>query len=394
VLAILAAALLPATADARWQTTWLISKDRNGGIPNGPSSHGVISGDKRYARLIASQSEASDLVGGDRNGHSDIFAIRRAGSFSNDGEPWRPGKTQLVSRGRGGKPANGPSFAPSVDGNFYVPPKCIAFLSAASNLVKNDRNGKVDAFLVRRGELRRVSYVNGHQAHHDVTHVAVSGDCTRTAFVMDGRLFVRKAGRTMNIKAKPNAADPSFGVGEHNRLVFGAKGGVYLLEEMSRHPRKVASGRNPGFNDVKRNVVAYEAKRGEHWQIAYRDLGHDERVVSRYDGELGNDDSLKPVIANSGYYIGFETHASNLGTRADRHRKDQNGTHDTYLYTGVRNLTLVESVDPNQYGVPLPGGGKNPSISFYSNYFMFDSPAPLGRERGEHQVFMRYLGGK
>jgi hypothetical protein len=100
------------------------------------------------------------------------------------------------------------------------------------------------------------------------------------------------------------------------------------------------------------------------------------------------------VVANSGYYIGFESHASNLGTRADRRRKDVNGTHDTYLYTGVRNLTLVESVDPNQYGVPLPGGGRNPSISFYSNYFMFDSPAPLGSDAGEHQVFMRYLGGK
>ena len=42
--------------------------------------------------------------------------------------------------------------------------------------------------------------------------------------------------------------------------------------------------------------------------------------------------------------------------------------------------------------VPLEGGGFNPSMSFYANYILFDSPAPLGSTSGAHQVWMRYLG--
>jgi hypothetical protein len=32
-------------------------------------------------------------------------------------------------------------------------------------------------------------------------------------------------------------------------------------------------------------------------------------------------------------------------------------------------------------------------MSFYANYFLFDSPAPLGSRYGSAQVWMRYLGG-
>src|SRR5438067_8406363 len=89
--AVLATAIASASSPAstvhaaRYQATWLISRDRHGGTPNGPSTHPVISGDKRYARIIAFQSEASDLVGSDDNGVSDVFAVRRTGHFGNDG---------------------------------------------------------------------------------------------------------------------------------------------------------------------------------------------------------------------------------------------------------------------------------------------------------------------
>ena len=53
-------------------------------------------------------------------------------------------------------------------------------------------------------------------------------------------------------------------------------------------------------------------------------------------------------------------------------------------------ITLVQSVF--EKAVPLVGGGYNPSMSFYANYILFDSPAPLGAAGGDHQVFMRYLG--
>jgi hypothetical protein len=71
---------------------------------------------------------------------------------------------------------------------------------------------------------------------------------------------------------------------------------------------------------------------------------------------------------------------------------DDNGKTDVYLYTDVRKLTLLQSV--REKAVPVPGGGRNPGMSFYNNYMTFDSPAPLGSAEGPSQVFMRYLGGE
>src|ERR687886_2943272 len=81
------------------QTTEPISRALDGGTPNGPSTNAAISGDRRYARLIAFESDASDLVPGDSNGVKDVFVVTRGGPYRNDGSEWRPGATYLVSRG-------------------------------------------------------------------------------------------------------------------------------------------------------------------------------------------------------------------------------------------------------------------------------------------------------
>jgi hypothetical protein len=104
-----------------------------------------------------------------------------------------------------------------------------------------------------------------------------------------------------------------------------------------------------------------------------RELGGGERVVTR-----GNANSRDPVIVNSGYYVGYESEASNLD--------EARGLH-AYLYTDVRKLNQVRSVDAG--GDPLPGGGRDPSVSYYANYIVFSSGAS-----GADQIFMRYLGPK
>src|SRR6476469_7647394 len=111
--AVLAAAAVPATADAsrrsELQYTSLISRAYDGKMPNGPSTHPVISNDKRFARAIALESQASDIVRGDTNGVQDRFAVLRSGKIDNYGKPWKPGRTILISRTRSGAPASGPS---------------------------------------------------------------------------------------------------------------------------------------------------------------------------------------------------------------------------------------------------------------------------------------------
>ena len=265
----------PTLHAARTQTTTLISRARDGGTPNGPSTNPVISGDKRYARVIAFESDASDLVGGDSNGMKDVFAVKRTGSFGNTGTAWHGGNAILLSRGLKGQPANGPSFSPSVDGAYRSDPRCVAFLSAASNLVGGDTNGVIDAFVSRGpgGALRRVSLPGGHQASAPTTAVAVAGDCSRIAFVTGGKLYDRIGRHTRSIRTTGTPANPSFAAGEGTDLVFDARDGVYLSSNGTGHPHLVAAGgRNPAYNALKRRVVAYEKHMGGHWQIAWRDL--------------------------------------------------------------------------------------------------------------------------
>ena len=87
--------------------------------------------------IIAFSSDSPDLVAGDTNGQSDVF-IWRAG---------RPCTVELLSKGRGGKPADDESYWPEVSGNGRV----VAFVSEATNLVRDDTNGLADAFIVAVG---------------------------------------------------------------------------------------------------------------------------------------------------------------------------------------------------------------------------------------------------
>ena len=376
---------------AELQSTELISKSLSGGIPNGPSTNAVISGDRRYSRLIAFESTATDLVSGDDNGQKDVFAVVRGGRYSNAGEEWQASGTRLVSRGPGG-PGNGPSWGAAVDGDFdNGQASCVAFLSSASNLVKGDTNGRVDAFLVKGDGLpRRVSLPGNKQSRADTTEVDVSGDCSRTAFVIDGRIYVRST-RTKKLRHAKPAANVAFAEGRTSDIVFDAPEGVFLARAGAYRPGLVAAGaRNPVFNNIKRQVVAYERQVGGSTQVVFKDLGRSEVVASALDGRPGNADSHHPVIGNSGYYITFESQADNLGTTSTSRLLDENDASDVYLYTDVRKITLAQSVF--EKGVPVRGGGQRPSMSFYANYIVFHANAPLGARRGVPQVYMRYLG--
>jgi hypothetical protein len=383
-----------ASVRASQQYTQLISRTPDGGVPNGPSGHSVISGDKRYARAVAFDSDASDLVSGDTNGQRDVFVVIRGGTFDGEGSRWNPGPTFLVSRGPNGEPANGPSFAPAIDGAFQDAetkgPSCVAFLSAATNLYAGDVNGHVDAFRTKLtgGPPKPVSPA----VDADTTAVAASGDCSLIAMITGDKLYVNDGKVTRLINTDGPASDPAFSTGRNQDLVFSTPSGVWLLEDGKSTPRLVApGGSNPAYNDVKRRTVAYEKASGGAKQVMFRDLGQTEHLVSGLKGAPGDRDSRNPVIGNSGNSVTFETDATNLGVNSLGRAGDTNNAADVYLYTDVRNLTLVQSVA--EKAVPLPAGGRNPGMNFYNNYITFDSPAPLGAAAGPDQVFMRYLGG-
>ena len=219
----------------------------------------------------------------------------------------------------------------------------------------------------------------------------MSGNCKLIAYTTGGKIYVSKNGKKAKQLKADGAADPSFSTGLRTDLVFGGNGGVYLSSNGTGKPKLVApGGSNPAYNDIKRRVVAYEKTVGGRKQIGYRDIGKPEKIISSHKGSQGNGSSSSPVIGNAGYYVTFQSDASNLGVNALGRTGDGNNKPDAYLYTNVRNITLVQSVEKK--AEPLPGGGMNPSMSFYANYIVFDSPAPLGASNGEHQIYMRYLG--
>jgi hypothetical protein len=224
-----------------------------------------------------------------------------------------------------------------------------------------------------------------------VDAVAVSGDCSRVSFTAGGALYTKVGSRgARRVSTRGAASDPSYATGNSNALVYAARGGVWLSPNGTSRGRLVArGGRNPAFNDIKRRTLTYEKTVGGRVQIGYRDLGRRERIISARGRQRGNAASRNPVIGNSGFYVTFESDASNLSTRASGQTGDENGRPDSYLFTDARDITTVQSVF--DLGEPMPGGGSNPSMSFYANYIVFDSP---GRSAdGTPQVYLRWLGG-
>jgi hypothetical protein len=136
-------------------------------------------------------------------------------------------------------------------------------------------------------------------------------------------------------------------------------------------------------------VVAYERTRGGVSQVAFRQIGRGEQYASSYGGQLGDRDSRDPVVVNRGFFIGFESDATNLSTKLSGVRQDRNGLPDAYLFTATRALTVLESVD--SASEPLAAGARNPSPSYYRNYVVFESSA--GDPSSPPQIHLRYNGG-
>ena len=213
ILVALAVVLLAApSAQADRSTTHLLSLTPAGTLPNGPSFDPAISKDRQVATLAAFDSFATDLVPGDVNGDRDVFVVHRGQPFDPNakvGTPWIPGQTDLVSIGMGGQPANGDSWAPNLDGDQRHSPHCVAFLSAATNLVPNDTNGRVDAFVkdLATGQITDVSLNSqGLQANGDTFDVKIDGACDRVAFTSDAtNLALTVAPKPIALKACPSA---------------------------------------------------------------------------------------------------------------------------------------------------------------------------------------------
>ncbi|MCH7871972.1 MAG: PD40 domain-containing protein, partial [Planctomycetes bacterium] len=115
--------------DRRDHTTSLVSINDFGDPADGASGPPEISDD---GRLVVFSSPAANLVAGDDNGVADVFVRDLAMQT-----------TTRVSVSTTGRPANAESTGPVISGDG----RFVAFLSAADNLADDDNNGAVDVFV-------------------------------------------------------------------------------------------------------------------------------------------------------------------------------------------------------------------------------------------------------
>ncbi|MEA2132558.1 MAG: hypothetical protein QOC68_467 [Solirubrobacteraceae bacterium] len=390
-LALLAVALLPAAAAAEFPGTGVQS------LSAAPSRNPAISQDKRFARLAAFEA--------DTGGTTNVFVVRRADGYGDNGTPWHAGAEVLASRGLGGQPANGPSTQPSLDGTSRVAPHCVAFVSAASNLVPGDTNGRPDAFLydLRSGSVRRVSLNSrGRQSSGTVSEVAVNGLCTRVAFVSDAADLALRRTRNRSWRTAVTRANPPGRRQVYVRALGGTKGidralkGLTFLASATDGGRpgdgdshsiafthngttraitfaseagNLSSRDGNGVTDVYQRVMTRRYGARVHGRSVQR-LHMDTRLVSAGpDGRAGAAASHSPSSNVDGTVVAFVTTAADLVGRATRGISQVVKAH---VGAGSPALRLASRTSR---GAPGNGPSTAPTLTAGGTWVMFESDA-------------------
>jgi hypothetical protein len=364
--ATLGGAGIAARRPASQRTTFLLSSANGGGLPNGASRNAAVSHDQRIARYIAYESEASNIVAGDTNGQTDVFLVPRAQPYGQNGTPWKPAGTQLISKGMGGQPANGSSSAPAVDGDSRHVPHCVAFVSAASNLVARDTNGKPDGFVynIRSRRISRVTVGHaGAQANGSTYGISISGDCARVAFTSDAtnlarvpsgkrQVYVHVLGGSTFLASA--AANGAAGNGDSQEAAIARSGKAVVFASTATN---LSRRDGTATSDVYRRA------------ISPRPQGTVGLVSAGASGSAGNGASTHPAVTDDGRYVAFATDASNILPG------DSNGVSDI-ARADMRNGTPTQQwVSKTRIGGISNGASHNPDISDAGQFVLFDSEA-------------------
>ena len=360
------------------RTTFLLSTAQ-GAFPNGPSRNAAVSHDQRIARYMAYESDASNIVDGDTNNQTDVFLVFRAQPFGHNGTPWKPAGTQLISKGVGGAPANGPSYRPALDGDSHHVPHCVAFVSDASNLVPGDTNGKADGFVydIKSRKITRVSVATGNkQMNGSTSDISISGDCERVAFTSNAggkqQVYVHVisgSGLDAGFKGKTLVASANNkgkpGNGNSNEAQIARSGKSVVFTSTATN---LAKGDKTSTPDVYRRTIIRKFQHLGNGKGAQTLQGDTTLVSANSAGKAGNGASSHPTVTDDGRYVAFQTDASNLLPG------DSNGVTDIARADLARSRPKQDWVSKTKFGIGN-GASDNPVISDAGEFILFDSEA-------------------
>ena len=266
------------------QTTTLVSRSSNNRQGDAPSLHPVISGDGRH---VAFNSYASNLVEGDNNRASDVFA-----------HDLETATTTAVSTDASGRLGNDGSDRATIsyDGS------CIGYSSFASNLSPEDNDLEEDVFIHERASARNIeasqpvrSTQRAANQSSDVPWCCyISPACCIVVVITDRKSVIAADGNS--IACRSESPD--------------------LVEEDS---------------NFRQDIFLYD-----------RTTDEIELISTGMNGEGANGDSVHHGLSADGRYVAFSSEASNLVP------DDTNGVSDIFIYdreTGVTTRISVPSRD-------------------------------------------------
>jgi Tol biopolymer transport system component len=256
-------------------------------------------------RFVAFTSAASNLVVGDGNGFTDIFV-----------QDIQSGKNELITKALDGSSANEMSYysALSADGQF------VAFSSAASNLVANDKNNLADAFVRNRktGKTTRVSVSSagkeGAMGIGSSGLIDISGD---------GRYVVFSSGSS-NLVAGDDTSEDVFIHDTKTKTTSKISQTVRNngIISGSKSPSISADGRFVAFSSGSSQLLLKDTDDFNSDIFVYDRVG--KKMSKITNNTTGS--SVYPSISADGRFVSFMSQADNLVLN------DSNNAWDTFVH--------------------------------------------------------------
>lgn len=325
-------------------------------------------------KSTAFASNATNLVVGDTNVATDVFVYGRSGE-----------SMELVSAAANGGQANGPSWHASYGYNS----RYIGFLSAASNLVKSDKNGKVDAFV--RDMSKKKTYIVSvddrcRQANADSTDVVVT-DGRHAAFSTAASNLVKRDTNGVSDVFIHKLPTPKYKCGDTYRMSVSSTG--KQANGPSQNPSLGANGKYIAFESTASNLVKGDTNSVQDifWRIRTGEASWLRPIIkgpktlrvsiTHESNRQANGPSYNPEITVAGRFIYFDSAATNI------FKEDTDTIRDVYHHDLKSKWTTLSSRRDGRAcksgafecteGTAL--GGIDPSVSYHGSQVLFMSPS-------------------